>query len=116
MVRREAIEHGWSRKLLEHHIATRLHELEGRGEAVTVLFGDNTQGSSAALSIWLRLLAHRLPTLIDGLPSEMVAGLACPAGPVADIARERGVDVHLSCEYYYVLINLHFGVLLVIWG
>ncbi len=26
----KAIEHGWSRKLLEHHIATRLHEREGR--------------------------------------------------------------------------------------
>ncbi|MHB1539026.1 MAG: PDDEXK nuclease domain-containing protein [Solirubrobacteraceae bacterium] len=26
----KVIEHGWSRKLLEHHIATRLHEREGR--------------------------------------------------------------------------------------
>ncbi|HEY5342756.1 MAG TPA: PDDEXK nuclease domain-containing protein [Solirubrobacteraceae bacterium] len=26
----KTIEHGWSRKLLEHHIATRLHEREGR--------------------------------------------------------------------------------------
>ena len=37
---------------------------------------------------------HSLLTLIDGMPSEMVAGLACPAGPLADMARERGIDVH----------------------
>jgi hypothetical protein len=33
---------------------------------------------------------HSLLTLIGGLPSEVVAGLACPAGPLAEIARERG--------------------------
>lgn len=27
---RNAVEHGWSRKLLEHHIATRRHEREGK--------------------------------------------------------------------------------------
>ena len=37
---------------------------------------------------------HSLLTLIDGMPSELVAGLACPAGPLADMARERGIDVH----------------------
>ena len=35
-----------------------------------------------------------LLTLIDGMPSERVAGLACPAGPLADMARERGICVH----------------------
>ena len=38
---------------------------------------------------------HSLLTLIDGLPPEVVAGLACPEGPLAEIARERGVEVHL---------------------
>jgi glycosyltransferase involved in cell wall biosynthesis len=37
---------------------------------------------------------HSLLTLIDGLPSGMVAGLACPAGPLAEMARGRGVQVH----------------------
>lgn len=35
-----------------------------------------------------------LLTLIDGLPSTVVAGLACPAGPLAGMARERKVEVH----------------------
>ena len=34
---------------------------------------------------------HSLLTLIDGLPSEVVGGLACPAGPLAEMARERGI-------------------------
>jgi L-malate glycosyltransferase len=38
---------------------------------------------------------HSLLTLIDGLPSEVVAGLACPEGRLAGMARERGVEVHL---------------------
>jgi glycosyltransferase involved in cell wall biosynthesis len=38
---------------------------------------------------------HSLLTLIGGLPPEIAAGLACPAGPLAEIARERGIDVHL---------------------
>ncbi len=37
---------------------------------------------------------HSLLTLIDGLPQEVVAGLACPEGPLAMMARERGVEVH----------------------
>jgi glycosyltransferase involved in cell wall biosynthesis len=37
---------------------------------------------------------HSLLTLIDGLPPEVVAGLACPAGPLAEMARERGIEVH----------------------
>jgi L-malate glycosyltransferase len=38
---------------------------------------------------------HSLLTLIGGLPAEVVAGLACPEGPLAELARERGVQVHL---------------------
>lgn len=38
---------------------------------------------------------HSLLTLIDGLPRQMVAGLACPPGPLASMARELGVDVYL---------------------
>jgi glycosyltransferase involved in cell wall biosynthesis len=38
---------------------------------------------------------HSLLTLIGGLPSEVVAGLACPEGPLAEMTRERGVEVHL---------------------
>lgn len=45
-----------------------------------VLFGDHTGLVSGA--------EHSLLTLIDGLPSEMVAGLACPAGSLAEMARE----------------------------
>lgn len=37
---------------------------------------------------------HSLLTLIDGLPAEVVAGLACPEGPLAEMARGRGVEVH----------------------
>jgi glycosyltransferase involved in cell wall biosynthesis len=37
---------------------------------------------------------HSLLTLIGGLPREVVAGLACPAGPLAEMARERGIEVH----------------------
>jgi len=38
---------------------------------------------------------HSLLTLIDGLPPRAIAGLACPAGLFAEMARERGVEVHL---------------------
>jgi glycosyltransferase involved in cell wall biosynthesis len=38
---------------------------------------------------------HSLLTLIDGLPPEVVAGLACSEGQLAEMARERGIEVHL---------------------
>jgi glycosyltransferase involved in cell wall biosynthesis len=38
---------------------------------------------------------HSLLTLIDGVSPEIVAGLACPEGPLAEMARKRGVQVHL---------------------
>ena len=37
---------------------------------------------------------HSLLALVGGLPPEVVAGLACPEGPLAEMARERGVEVH----------------------
>lgn len=37
---------------------------------------------------------HSLLTLIGGLPREVVAGLACPTGPLAEMAHERGVQIH----------------------
>jgi glycosyltransferase involved in cell wall biosynthesis len=37
---------------------------------------------------------HSLLTLIGGLPSEVVAGLACSEGRLAEMARERGIEVH----------------------
>jgi hypothetical protein len=38
---------------------------------------------------------HSLLTLIGGLPPEIIAGLACPEGPLAEMARELGIEVHL---------------------
>jgi glycosyltransferase involved in cell wall biosynthesis len=38
---------------------------------------------------------HSLLTLIGGLSPEVVAGLACPEGPLAEMAREREIEVHL---------------------
>jgi glycosyltransferase involved in cell wall biosynthesis len=37
---------------------------------------------------------HSLLTLIGGLPSGLAAGLACPEGRLAELARERGIEVH----------------------
>jgi L-malate glycosyltransferase len=37
---------------------------------------------------------HSLLTLIGGLPPGLVAGLACPEGQLAELARERGIEVH----------------------
>jgi L-malate glycosyltransferase len=38
---------------------------------------------------------HSLLTLMCGMPPQIVAGLACPEGPLAQIAREREVEVQV---------------------
>lgn len=51
-----------------------------------ILFVNHTSTVSGA--------EHSLLTLLGVLPSESVAGLACPQGPLARMARECGVQVH----------------------
>jgi glycosyltransferase involved in cell wall biosynthesis len=54
---------------------------------VRVLFVNHTSVVSGA--------EHSLLTLMEALSPDLVAGLACPDGPLADVARSRGIDVHL---------------------
>ena len=51
-----------------------------------VLFVNHTSAVSGA--------EHSLLVLMGGMPRDAVAGLACPAGPLADLAESRGVSVH----------------------
>lgn len=52
-----------------------------------VLFVNHTSVVSGA--------EHSLLALLEGMPPETVAGLACPAGPLAEMAQRRGITIHL---------------------
>ncbi len=51
-----------------------------------VLFVNHTSTISGA--------EHSLLVLLGGMPSDAVAGLACPPGPLADLSESRGIPVH----------------------